>query len=85
VLGNRLQELDAALDLDRQQLQLGPLAKLTKDLLGGMAGTMPTSSASDVTAVCSRINMLTLSDERNHLFDGWARSGCELIRPQRQS
>jgi hypothetical protein len=81
-LGNRLQELDAALDVARQQLQLGSLPKLTKDMLGGMAGTMPTSSASDVTAICLRIKMLTLSDERNHLFDEWARSGCELIRPQ---
>jgi hypothetical protein len=84
-LGQRLQELDAALAITHQELQLGALARLTKSL-----AEMADSSISvtprlnqDVNTVCLKIKMFNLRSEREAVWDKMCQTGCRILRADR--
>jgi hypothetical protein len=84
-LGQRLQELDAALAVTHQQLQIGDLTRLTKSLLGTIGADATAPSNQDVNTVLAKLKMFTLRTEREAVWDKMCATGCSILRADRAS
>src|SRR5262249_28445852 len=83
-LGEGLTKLDPAIDLTRQELQIGEIAKQTKAALSAWQGKSIDATPT-VAEVQMKIRMLTLRDQREALWNELCQAGCSILRKDRAS